>query len=869
MADVFISYAREDVDFVRRLHQALANQDRESWVDWEGIPPRAEWLAEIKAAIDSGEAFVFVISPHSVGSQVCALELDHAAGQNKRIIPVVCSAVETESVDPRLAKLNWIFFRDCDDFDVSFQKVITALDTDLDWVHAHTRLLVRTVEWKEREEEKSFTLRGQDLKDAESWLTNATDKEPKPSSLQTQYILASRAAVTARQRVTFGAIAFGLIVATALSIMTYFQSVEKARQEKIANARHLINQAETLRDLSPNDSTPNPLEQSVKVAVQAMEDFNELGLRSVDADQTVRESMALLPRLVAELEIGKIGASAFDPTHQLLAVAGQRGKILVWDTIRRQEIATKVEELPANVPILGVAVSAGGHHLATVTYSKDVNTSTVTVWQLPQWTPRVRFQRSGKMEKLHLSPGGKYVYSLDTGTPWGWDVENGDALKPLADDEVIYHVEFSHDDRLMAMVTRKKGTRERTIRVLNASLGKEIKQWGQREAVNSLQWTSDSKNLLIISATKALLLEAETGRQISSSSLSGSGLLGPNQRFLAETAENYTVHVRLAPTGRLLWQFVEDSEVKHMGFGSDGHTLITQCVDKIHVWELGGGREFAHFSHDDPINHVGFSSGSGLFFTESAAHHRWWKISSRGNLLEPPKELINSEINLDPIPYQAQVIEDIIQSQKKNRVDILNANGTNISSLEFSTGILAAEVTHDGRRLAVTIGKPTRGGWECYLEIWDPVQRERLGKIPDPGFMEDAHVHFLAFTPDNQFLITKSREGFSFWDTKELTRTYIIYHNDPLDIAFQSKGTLAATVGRDQNVRIWDLTSKEEIARINETLPLKTLALSPDGRWLATLPEEGIARLWLVQPEDLITQAQSLLRLPPRPSISD
>ncbi len=365
------------------------------------------------------------------------------------------------------------------------------------------------------------------------------------------------------------------------------------------------------------------------------------------------------------------------------------------------------------------------------------------------------------------------------------------------------------------------------------------------------------------------MVEAETGRLIRSTTLSGSGLLGPNQRFLAGTAENHTVDVRLATTGRLLWRFVEDSEIKRMAFGSDGHTLVTQCVDKIHVWELGGGREFAHFSHDDPITRVGFSSGSGLFFTQSAGHHRWWKISSRGSPLVPPIELINSEINPDPNPYQVQIVEDTGQSQKESRVDILNVNGTNISSLEFSTEILAAAVTHDGSRLAVTGGKITRGGWECNLEIWDPVQGERLGKIPYPGFMEDAHVHFLAFTPDNQFLITKNREGFSFWDTEGLTRAYIIYHSDPLDIAFQSKGTLAATAGRDQNIRIWDLTSREEIARINKSLPLTTLAISPDGRWLATLPQEGIARLWLVQPEDLITQARSLLRTPSRPSISD
>ena len=34
MADVFISYAREDKVFVRRLFEALEAHDRDAWVDW-------------------------------------------------------------------------------------------------------------------------------------------------------------------------------------------------------------------------------------------------------------------------------------------------------------------------------------------------------------------------------------------------------------------------------------------------------------------------------------------------------------------------------------------------------------------------------------------------------------------------------------------------------------------------------------------------------------------------------------------------------------------------------------------------------------------------------------------------------------------
>jgi DNA-binding LacI/PurR family transcriptional regulator len=38
MPDVFISYSRKDKDFAHKLHDALAAQKRDVWVDWEDIP---------------------------------------------------------------------------------------------------------------------------------------------------------------------------------------------------------------------------------------------------------------------------------------------------------------------------------------------------------------------------------------------------------------------------------------------------------------------------------------------------------------------------------------------------------------------------------------------------------------------------------------------------------------------------------------------------------------------------------------------------------------------------------------------------------------------------------------------------------------
>src|SRR5215217_2516769 len=147
-ASLFISYSREDKDFVRRLDQALAKRDRGTWVDLEDIRPTEEWLASVYAGIEGASAFVFVISPESVESKSCLQELAHAVEHNKRLVPIVRREVDASDVPESLRSPQWIFLREGEDFEQAFEDLVDTLDTDLDWVHAHTRLLTRAIEWE-------------------------------------------------------------------------------------------------------------------------------------------------------------------------------------------------------------------------------------------------------------------------------------------------------------------------------------------------------------------------------------------------------------------------------------------------------------------------------------------------------------------------------------------------------------------------------------------------------------------------------------------------------------------------------------------------------------------------------------------------
>ena len=162
---------------------------------------------------------IFVISPDSIASRECGVELDQAIHHNKRLVPILHRDVNPNDSPPSIAQYNWIFFRESDDFDSAFQSLLKALSTDIEYVKAHTRLLQRAVEWDKKGRDRSFLLAGSNLKEAQQWFTASSNKEPKPTPLQSDYLINSGQSQIKRQGTTIGAIGVGLMVTTGLAFI--------------------------------------------------------------------------------------------------------------------------------------------------------------------------------------------------------------------------------------------------------------------------------------------------------------------------------------------------------------------------------------------------------------------------------------------------------------------------------------------------------------------------------------------------------------------------------------------------------------------------------------------------------------------------
>jgi hypothetical protein len=200
---VFISYSRDDLKFADQLDAALNAYGFECLIDRHGISGGEDWKRRLGNLISEADTVVFVLSPSSARSEICAWEVEEAARLNKRILPVMCRQLEALSPPLRLRDLNYIFFYEEPNvpgsgFGTGLANLVTALNTDFDWLREHTRYLQRAIEWDKGGRPANRLLSGNDIVEAKAWAARRPKGAPEPTALHLNFIRMSEEEAEAR-----------------------------------------------------------------------------------------------------------------------------------------------------------------------------------------------------------------------------------------------------------------------------------------------------------------------------------------------------------------------------------------------------------------------------------------------------------------------------------------------------------------------------------------------------------------------------------------------------------------------------------------------------------------------------------------------
>lgn len=901
MTSVFLSYAREDLRFARRLHEALTRLGHApAWDQDHGVVPVSSlYRDQISTAIAAAEKFVFVISPDSLESGPCADELAVALACRKQVIPMMRRrALPGQQIPAALADRNWIFFDDDERFDQGLAQLSEVLSTDLEWVRQHTWVLGRARQWSEGGSDRGALLRGGDLRQAEAWLAGADGHpETPPTAGQRQYVAASRRASDRFTRNLRTALASGLALSLALTAFALVQrSAAISERNEAIRQRDAAISGEVATETSGLGTTDPSLAAELNLAAYRISPTSTLRNRLLATENIPLATV--LPGLIQGPGAAKpVNDVAFSARRHLLAASTSLGTVVLWDTTRPQRSRVLGSLRLGTGPVASVAFNPDSTLLAAQTQAGQVG-----LWDLadPVHPSALGTVETGEATSVELSfsPDGRLLAAgTDSGAVRLWDVGSAARLVPLSPlpappHQGVQALAFSHGGRMLA-VAYDGGIRLFSVTdpfrpVLLSSLSTSSKEvptavafGGPDGAVLTVGtfdgnlyswWLRDpARPQSLPSAAPAHGGVAGLGFSPDGRTLavgSGDGTLslwdvsfstGPSQltSSQAELAEGLTA-VTYSPDGSVIATSDADgtarlwtpphtllrpspAEVNDISVSPDGHTA---AVAGDYVWLISVADATASFRIRARLSVPGQSIS-------------WAALSPAGHLLAAGTR--NGLIRMWNVADPARPVV----------LATLTTGLSAVDSIAFSS---------DGRTMAAgTVTGDAASNWYWTARVWDVTGPAVPRLLDTVGGRTNSVGNWVGqFTPAGGTLAfaTNGDPALRLWNLADPRRPGPISTMSSgslaaTSVAFSADGSLLAVGDIDSSVRVWRTAGRSgpaEVATLRSgTQPVDSVALADGGQIAAAGDNGGTVWLWdLATGTSADTQGQPLVSMPNR-----
>lgn len=832
MTDIFISYSRVDQEFALRLRETFEKHGLQVWLDLSNIDKGEEWWAKIKRGIDETSNVVFIVSPDSMGSEVCNWELQHALNSGKRLIPVIYRTIFLENdldefVDELKATLyrrkwddlanenwsvlrsrNWITLND-EIFETNIGELLEAVQKDLTHLQVHTEVLRRAREWEQagKGQIDGLLLTGEKLTEAEAWLGFSQDKDPRPTKLHHEYIQIS---VDAREK---------------------RESEQKATQEKI------------------NQMAINSIRMNVDYALRELDAHDPQS-----ALLLAMESLLLYPQQYPPESWGAIWEILEHPIQQVV-------HITIDSPIRRSNTVGQPSDF----------MQPNKDESKLLTIHDD---HSVRIWDIHTGECLLRVYHDGWVRGAQWISDESRVLSRGDNTIRLWDANTGEELVKMMHSDTVWDAKFSKDEsRILAW------SDDGMVRIWATATGKEIITMTHPDWVGDAIWSKDENRVLTYSGDNVISIwDAQTGEkilQIAHDSRLYRVIWNTNETQILSCSEDGLVQIWDASNGEQTLALKHDDSVYGASWNSsETHIVSYSGYKHIYIWDANTGDNLHVLSHDSVCKVLWNNDDSRILSYDWGGGDivRIWDVETGENLqsLTHSARVWDLIFNADETQLMTYCEDETVRvwdTLTNNLLYSLNheaqvsqsqwlqsntqvLTGSSHSIRLYKTGLVRTASKNecvdiaDAPQFDKTQNRVlTR--WGKTITVWDIMRGKQLLGI--------SHDNWVSKT------IWNSKIGIILavlWDEKNGWRLHIrdsesgeLLKSLPHEGAIQSakwnaEGNRILSFGDDNKVHIWDAETGEELLQVNHSETVWNAHWNKDESLIISYSADNSIRLW-------------------------
>lgn len=896
---VFISYSRKDKAFVQKLNDALDNSGVHAWVDWEGIELASDWMQRITAAIQGSDAFLFVISPDSLKSKVCADELELGLKLNKKLIPILYrEPSKGQTMHQKLSATNWVYMRKDDNFEDTLPKLIESIQTDLEWIGKHTQLLNQAVEWESKNKNNSFLLQGTVLEEAEKWLADASGKENRNVlPLQADFIRSSRKGAERRQRMLLAGVSLALVVSIVLSIFAVFsRNAAKAAQLDAEAARGVAEAAQADAETARDEA-----EESAQIAEQNRQNAVKSQKEAEDSARLALAASSAAEAQNLQTAAGKLNASTLLAMESYTINATDDAESLIRSNASL--MAVPVKQMKQDGAIWNIEWSpdyayfvTGNNQSSAIENAK----AEACVYHADDGREVFCVEHAGDINDAIFSKDGKYLITASADkTVKFWDAVNGSLINELSFGGAVLDIDatgsiiaIGREDNFLTLyypdtggvkaIDKEQAEGVRTVKfspngdfLAFGLQNGQVRFWqrrsngfynGPRHERSSyvvLAWSPDSNWVVSGGGDSLAKLTKRDGTfkyDVLHEDWVEGVAFGNDDTWFVTVSDDNKVRVVDSGEGAEWFRMSHTNFAQKVVVTQDGEWIASTGYDRVvRVWDSIGGIEVLEI----PIS----ANGSAIAFNQDGS--RLVTADEDGNI--GIWDISKLKTRLAYIVFKEFVREARFTPAGDSL--IVNSDDFNVWKLpadritSFPDGI-QGEILLTTQSLTYETAVSPDSQWVAVVELdTEDTQKNRGTLVSIDGkkvlpLIHGGEVTDVDFTPDSKSVATAGADGkIVFWDVQSGEKQFELENLEAIaSMTVSPKGNLVA-VGMFDKVRVWDYSTKTVVEdSLEQPGEIASVAFSHDGGMLATGSADGSVMLWKID-EKALTQVGKTIHI--------